>query len=245
MMKKTLIVLALLVFVLPLSACGVNSGSSSNQHQASKTKPKVKRDEALIKKNQATWVKLTKDAEVVKTDAYSGDSIVPTKLSDLKKAGDIVKGTVYNLEQMDAPKNMAFTKAKIRVDQVLSGDKSLVGKDYYVVLRGGLTTTDVYYADMNRTKEVDHDILVENPEAPLPKIGTQFITVLDKNNLDSGSEYSQILMKSGFTKKNSRPIFDEQFSFWVKDKSGKYILNNPKASTDLEDLTWSINHEFK
>lgn len=245
MMKKTLIVLALLVFVLPLSACSLNAKDTNNQRQESKAKPKVKRDEALIKKNQAAWSKLTKDAEVVKTDAYSGDSIVPTKLSDLKKAGDIVKGTIYNLEQMEAPKNMAFTKAKIHVDQVLSGNKSLVGKDYYVVLRGGLTTTDVYYADMNRTKEVDHDILVENPEAPLPKIGTEFITVLDKNSLDNGSEYSQILKKSGFTKNNSRPIFDEQFSFWVKDKSGKYVLNNPKASTDLEDLTWSINHEYR
>ncbi|KRM14782.1 hypothetical protein [Companilactobacillus nantensis] len=244
MMKKTLIVLTLLVFVLPLSACGLNSKGSNDQHQTSKVKPKVKKDEALIKKNQTIWTKLTKDAEVVKTDAYSGDSIVPTKLSDLKKAGNIVKGTVYNLEQMDAPKNMALTKAKIRIDQVLSGDKSLTGKDYYVVLRGGLTTTDVYYADMNRTKEVDHDILVENPEAPLPKIGTQFITVLDKNNLANGSEYSQILMKSGFTKTNSLPIFDEQFSFWIKDKTGKYVLNNPKASTDLEDLTWDINHNY-
>lgn len=242
-MKKTLIVLTLLFFVLPLSACGSNTKTSN--HQASKTESKYRPDTALIKKNQAIWDKLTKDAEVVKHNDYSGDSIVPTKLSELKEHGDVIKGTVYNLEQMGAPKNMAFTKAKIHVDQVLSGDKKIVGKDYYVVLRGGLTTTDIFYADMNRTREANHDILVVNPEAPLPKIGTQFITILSKNTLDDGSEFSKILLKSGFTKENSRPIFDEQFSFWVKSKSGDYVLNNPTARTGLEELTDAINEKYK
>ena len=243
MMKKTLIVLTLLFFVLPLSACGSNTKTPN--HQASKTESKYQPDTALIKKNRETWDKLTKDAEIVKTDDYSGDKIVPTKLSELKGYGPVVKGTVYNLEQMDAPKNMAFTKAKIHIDQVLSGDKKIVGKDYYVVLRGGLTTTDIFYADMNRTREVNHPILVENPQSPLPKIGTQIITVLSKNTLDDGSEFSKILLKSGFTKENSRPIFDEQFSFWIKSKSGEYVLNNPTASTGLEDLTDAINEKYK
>ncbi|MFC6176528.1 hypothetical protein ACFQAV_06725 [Companilactobacillus huachuanensis] len=52
-------------------------------------------------------------------------------------------------------------------------------------------------------------------------------------------------MKSGLTKKNSRPIYDEQYSFWIKDKSGDYVLNNPRARAGLEDLTRSINQKYK
>jgi hypothetical protein len=181
-------------------------------------------------------------------------------LKELKKSNDkssaTIKGTVYNLEQMSAPKNMVWTKATIHIDKVLSGDKSIVGKNYYVVLRGGLTTSDVFYADTNHTKEADHKILVRNPEAPLPQIGTKIITNISKNQQPDGTEYSKILEKSGFTKQKTRVIQNLQYNFWVKAPgTSEYILNNPQiqnkkdTSEDylaggLQNLTKEINQEF-
>lgn len=263
-MKRTLIVLALLVFVLPLSACGSKTKVSETQSQESKVQKQVKKtqdDAALIKKNQAKWAQLTKDVATVDGDGFSGDYVsIPMSLKELKKSdyksSATIKGTVYNLEQMSAPKNMVWTKATIHIDKVLSGDKSIVGKNYYVVLRGGLTTSDVFYADTNHTKEADHKILVGNPEAPLPQIGTKVITQVAKNQAPDNSEYGQNLKKSGFTDKNSREIQNLQYNFWVKAPgASEYVLNNPQiqnkkdTSEDylaggLQNLTKEINQKY-
>lgn len=260
-MKRTLIALALLVFVLPLSACGSQAKVSETQSQEAKVQKKVQDDSALIKKNQTKWSQLTKDVETVDGDGFSGDYVsIPMTLKELKKSNykssATIKGTVYNLEQMSAPKNMVWTKATIHIDKVLSGDKSIVGKNYYVVLRGGLTTSDIFYADTNHTKEADHKILVRNPEAPLPQIGAQIITQIAKNQAPADSEYGQNLKKNGFTDKNSREIQNLQYNFWVKALgASEYILNNPQmqnkkdTSEDylaggLQNLTKEINQKY-
>lgn len=260
-MKRTLIALALLVFVLPLSACGSQAKVSETQSQEAKVQKKAQDDSALIKKNQTKWSQLTKGVETVDGDGFSGDYVsIPMTLKELKKSHDkssaTIKGTVYNLEQMSAPKNMVWTKATIHIDKILSGDKSIVGKNYYVVLRGGLTTSDVFYADTNHTKEADHKILVRNPEAPLPQIGTKIITNISKNQQPDGTEYSKILEKSGFTKQKTRVIQNLQYNFWVKAPgASEYILNNPQiqnkkdTSEDylaggLQNLTKEINQKY-
>ncbi|KRO00054.1 hypothetical protein IV57_GL002070 [Companilactobacillus kimchiensis] len=214
----------------------------------------VQKSATIIKKNQNLWNKQLRKADVIHRDGFdSDDGYVGTSMDQLKNHNKaFIKGTVYNLQKMNSPKNMAYTKATIHIDKVLSGDKSLQGKNIYVVFDGGLVSFDHWYANMSKPKDFDHEMLVKNDEFPLPSIGTKIITGLVPNQLDQPLEYNDSLKQSGFTVKNSYALDVPKYNFWVK-KTGteKYILNNPKVrkktdslSKDLQKLTVEINQKY-
>lgn len=252
-MRKTLmVILVLLVFVLPLSAYSINVLKNSQQKQSSHIQSTT-----TIRQNQLSWKKQIKNADVIDSDEFEGgNSFVATSLDQLKNhSKSVIKGTVYKLDKMNSPKNMAYTKASVHIDQVISGDESLKNKTVYLALVGGLVSFDHWYANVNRPKDLNHEMLVKNEQAPLPKIGSRIITGVIPNTIDEPTDYNEALRQSGFTISNSYAIDNLKYNFWVKNRnSKKFILNNPKARKQtmkndnlaeaLENLTSEINKKY-
>lgn len=241
-MRKTLmIVLGLLVFVLPLSAySSVLKRSTVRQEQTGLRSSKI------IRKNQLNWRRQTAKADVIESDELNKSDFVAISMDQLKNhSKSVIKGRVYNLQKMVSPKNMAYTKATIHIDKVISGDKALQGHNVYVALAGGLVSFNHWYANMNHPKDYDREVLVNNEEAPLPQIGSQVITGLIPNPIDESSDYNASLKQSGFTINNSYAADNLQYNFWVKNKNQKkFVLNNPqirKKAAENNDLTKSLN----
>lgn len=251
-MRKTLMIsLALLVFVLPLSAYSVNALKSVPNNQSQKLD--IRKSNKIIKKNQQLWKKQIKNADVIDSDELNNkQKFVATSLDQLKNHNkSVIEGTVYNLQKMNSPKNTAYTKATIHIDRVVSGDTSLKGKDIYVALIGGLVSFDHWYFNMSKPKDFDHEMLVNNEECPLPAIGSKIITGLVPNAIDEASEYNDSLRQSGFTINNSYAIGNIQYNLWIKNGNSDYVLNNPKVNKmaknnnslakKLQKLTKEIN----
>ena len=218
---------------------------------------KVQGPSKLIKKNQRAWKKQISKADVIHSDEFSNtNDFVATSLGQFQNhSKSTIKGTVYNLEKMSSPKNMAYTKATIHVDKVLTGDKDLENKNIYVALPGGLVSFEHWYANMSKPKDFDHEMLVKNDEAPLPKIGSEIITGLIPNSVDEPSEYNDALKQSGFTITNSYAIDVPRYNIWIKSPTAKsFVLNNPKMNQkttkdnslakSLQNLTTEINQKY-
>ena len=245
-MKKSLIVIALLALVLPLSACSAKTSQDTEpQHQAAKPDPKVV-NKSLVKKNRQNWDKKVKGTELIHVNNFTGDYIgMPKTLNDLLKVKDpgyaLVKGTIYNLESMTAPKNMAFTKASIKVNQVLGGSKSSLGKVINLQLYGGLISSDVYYADMDRPVEANHELLVQNDAAPLPSIGSKVIICIvpfvAKKTKTSSIVMTDGMKKSGFVEGTAYDLDRmNQRNIWVKEPGAdKYVMSSAMIQDKQED----------
>lgn len=226
-MKKTLIVLMTLVFVLPLSACSVSNPRYQNIDQ-----------EKLIKKNSQAWEKKILGMQVVESDEH-GDSRghIVSSMTELKKySKSVIQGRIINFEKMNNTKNVAYTKATVHIDDVISGDKKLKGQDIQMALNSGITSTTKWYADKNQTREVAHDILVQYDEFPLPKIGAKLIVGIDPTDENEPSPYNMALKRSKFDYGKSYVAIMPKYNFWIKDANDeKYRLNNPKANEDLKN----------
>ncbi|WCG35682.1 hypothetical protein [Companilactobacillus farciminis] len=246
-MKKILLILVALGVILPLSACSVKSMQKDQSRQSKQVQ--------LLEKNKQAWKKEIADADVIESDGLKGESTyVGTTLNQLKNHNQsLIKGTVVNLEKMHSPKNMAYTKATIHIDKVLSGDKTLQNKDYFVALNGGVVSFDRWYANMSKPKDFNHKMLIKHDEFPLPSIGSEIITGLMPIHLDEPLEYNSALKQSGFTIKNSFAMDGAKYNFWIrKPDTKKYQLNNPtvkKSDTqlaqELTKLTNEINRKYK
>ncbi|HIY93315.1 hypothetical protein [Companilactobacillus sp. HBUAS56275] len=248
-MRKTLMILVLLVFALPLSAYSVNTIKDSLRQDFPSSA-------AVIRKNQREWKRRIAKADVIHSEGNSREKVpVGMSLDNLKNYNkSVIKGTIYNLEKMRSPRSMAYTKASVHIDKVISGDKSLKDTIVYLALDGGLVSADDWYSE-GRHKDYNHDMLVKNDEFPLPSIGAKIIAGLIPINLDEPIEFNNDLKRSGFTSKNSFAINTPQYNFWVKEpKAKKYRLNNPKLrkkningdylAESLQQLTKEINKKY-
>lgn len=248
-MRKTLMILTLLVFVLPLSAYSVNTIKNSLHHDSNTSC-------ITIKENQRKWRRQTAKANIIHSEGNGREKVpVGISLDDLKNYNQaVIEGTIYNLEKMRSPQSMAYTKASVHIDKVISGDKSLKNKIVYLALNGGLVSFDDWYSE-SKHKAYGHNMLVKNDEFPLPIIGSKIITGLIPNNLDEPIELNNDLKRSGFTSKNSFTINTPQYNFWVKGPNAKeYRLNNPTLRKkningdylveSLQQLTKEINRKF-
>jgi len=253
-MRKTLMILALLVFVLPLSAYSVNALKNSNSNRQVEM---MQSPAKIVNKNQKAWNKLIAKADVINSDEFeSKDDFAASSLTQLQNhSKSTIMGTIYNLQKMNSPENMAYTKVTVHVDKVLTGDKDLKGKNIYLALPGGLVSFDHWYANMSKPKDFDHEMLVKNDEAPLPTIGSKIITGLIPSSLDEPSEYNDALKQSGFTNKNYSAISDPRYNLWIKKKGSKnFVLNNPvlrkkadkkgSLAKSIQKLTDEINREY-
>lgn len=250
-MRKILMAIVILVFVLPFSAYSVNALQKSTDHSAKSESPSK-----ILKQNQKAWKKSTANAAIIHSDDFNQNrGSVGTSLDQLKNQNQaVIKGTVYKLEKMTSPKNTAYTKASIHVDDVISGDESLKHRTIYLALNGGLVSLE-QYSGLSKPKNPDQKILVKNDEFPLPKVGSEVITGLLPNQVDESSEYGIALKQSGFTVENSFAVNVPQYNFWVKaPQASYYSLNNPKVrqkspqnddlARALQRLTQELNQKY-
>lgn len=247
-MKKILMILSTLILVLPLSACGINNQSS-----------KVDKQTEIVQKNKKQWNKQIADLQVENQKGLKNSSaFIPTSMEKLKQGNaNVIQGTVYNLQKMKSPENMAYTKATIHVDKVISGDKSLKGKNVFTSVDGGITTANNFYKNMNQTREANHNILVQFQEFPTPKVGAKVIVGISPvEKLNANNSYDQTLKNNKFNLAKTYYLQNVQYGLWVKNpKDDKYHLNNPlelkRLSKDLstkngiEKLTIELNQKFK
>lgn len=256
-MKKILmIILSLSVFGLVLSVYSVNTlKSSMTQHQ--KETRTLRNTNRMINSNRKQWDKQIANADVIESNELKNDGEpIASSLEQLQNHSKLViEGTVYNLQKMNSPKNMAYTKVELHIDKVISGDKDIQGKRIYLAMAGGLVSFDHWYANMSKPKDFNHEILVNIEEAPLPKIGSKVITGVIPNVIDESSEYNDALKQSGFTINNSYAISNQQYNVWIKNPGKKkYVLNNTKVNKRaaknndltkaLQKLTDQINKKY-
>jgi len=248
-------VLATLVFILPLTAC--KSNTTSKVTSAPKTQQINNSQSAVISRNKKIWKKEIKDIPVVKTNQH-GDNRgkISSSLSELTKVnGSVIKGTIVNLTRMDNAKNVALTKSTIHVDSVISGDKKLQGKNIQMALNSGITTTSSWYADKNQTREAEHDILVQYAQAPLPAIGSKIIVGMKLADKSESSPYNKSLKQSGFDYKKTYVAAMPELNLWIKNSGEKdFHLNNPatdkRLKSDIElkqeitKLTQELNQKY-
>lgn len=241
-MRKTLmIIFSLLVFALPLSAFSINSLNTTQQVDVSR----------IIRKNQSIWKKQIQNVDIINSEEFDdNNSFVATSLDQLRNhSKSVIKGTIYKLDKMNSPKNVAYTKASVHIDQVISGDKTLKNKTVYMALVGGLVSLDSLH-NSDHSGDFNHDVLVKNDQAPLPNIGSKIITGLVPNVIDEPSEYNDALRQSGFTIHNSYAVDNQQYNLWIKKShSQKFVLNNPKVKKQsfekkLQSLTTEINKKY-
>lgn len=169
-MKKTLMLLFTLVFVLPLSACSSGSVSSINT--------------VITKKNLNTWQQLTAQLPVVQASKEGSNQ--GFTIADSIGKESVIEGTVYNLKKLNVKANHAHTRVSVHVDKVINGDKNLQNKVIDLVFDGGITTTNSWYKNKNQTREANHHIMVEYNQNQLPKIGSK--VVVEVNPVDSNDE---------------------------------------------------------
>lgn len=218
-MKKILIALIALIFILPLAACGNMS------------------EDAAIKGNTSKWNKAISDLEVVKTDKYGNDrGYIARTMKELKKVNEsVIQGTIYDMSKIVNLNNGTYTKVTVHVDKVISGKKSLQGKKIVLVMNGGITTTNSWYKNQNQTRETNHDILVQYNEAPLPTVGSKIIGGITTIEKTEPTIYMKTIKKNNLANTNTYNLGMPAFNYWIKDSKDKqYHLNNPKAGAELK-----------
>ncbi|WP_334332834.1 MULTISPECIES: hypothetical protein [unclassified Companilactobacillus] len=178
-MKKTLMLLFTLVFVLPLSACSSGSVSSINT--------------VITKKNYNTWQQLTAQLPVIQANKEGSDQ--GFTITDSNGKESVIEATVYNLKKMNVKANHAHTQVTVHVDRVLNGDKALQNKTIDLVFDGGVTTTNSWYKNKNQTREANHHIMVEYNKK-LPKIGSKIIIEVDPVDSNDESDKLELLRQN-------------------------------------------------
>ncbi|MFC6177020.1 hypothetical protein ACFQAV_09215 [Companilactobacillus huachuanensis] len=231
-MRKKLILLSLLVFVLPLFAF-----TWPFQHQTDlKTKTVHKSTTSVIRHSNKIWQKSIKDADIIDMDGQADSrGYIAYSMSQLKEVNKlVVKGTIIKLESMNNPNNMALTKATIKIDKILHGKKSLNGKTITVAFNGGVTTFDKWYAGLPSPKDEDHKVFIKYDEFPIPEIGSQIITGLLPANASEPSDYMRAIKNNKFDFKKTYVLGMPEFNLWVKKPNEKeFYLNNPLAAKKL------------
>lgn len=245
-MRKTLLILMTIGLILPLTAC-TNKQSSTQADQAITT----------IQKNSHAWQQKTKDLPVVKYDEFTeSPGFIAKSMDYLTQTNKhVVKGTVYNLTQLDNVNNRAYTKVTLHVDEVINGSKKLHGQNINLVMYGGITNTNSWYKNKNQTREADHDILVQYTEFPLPAVGSEMIIGISPSNSDEPTDYMKTIKQNKLDLKNTYDIGMPEYNIWIKNaKDKEFHLNNPLAAKKLsgnsemkkgvDQLTKELNQKY-
>lgn len=241
-MKKILLIMMTFIATVSLVGCGTTNNQQS----------------AEIKQNDQKWQNQIKDMQTVN---YSGKNIyspgfIAQSQDQLEMANPIVvKGTVQNLTKMTNPDNVAFTKVKFHVDEVISGESNIKNHSIYLAMQSGITTTNKWYHNQNQTREADHEIFVKYREFPLPKIGAQMIVGLRPTDKSEATKYVEAMKLNKFDFDKSYNIGMPEYNTWIKNPGDKeYHLNNPQADKKfkegskmkqgLDKLTKELNQKY-
>ncbi|WP_099974364.1 hypothetical protein [Lactobacillus terrae] len=237
-MKKFTIILLVIVFILPISACS-NKNTAKNSNEQN---PKIEM-KSLISKNNKNWKSKVKSTKVEYTQsAESLYPLIPKNLEDFKTLDStVIEGTILNLEEMYGAKNTATTKATIQVNEIISGKEKVQGQIIHVIFRGGFTSVkDLYdgFADKARANGATFDpessekVYIEYQDDPMPEIGSKIITGINPNRSDGFNDiYDKYLLANGLGGKDSYSVSVPEYNIWIKaPNADKFIINNPELN---------------
>lgn len=266
--KTVLVISVFLLMILSISGCSFSKKSQSSSNEDTKL-------QQILKTNQKSWSNQIKDVpkvtppggedgkESVESDHLNFSNQMVKGLNNssfdanlLNSNKNVIEGTVINLEEMK-DKLGTTTKATVLVDKVLSGENSLKGKKIKTEFGGGLNKTEYVYSDVEGNYLGDkygYDspntrVYVNDPNFPMPKIGSKFVTQIQKYSGRDKIQTKNYKEKYQLTPNNFYIIKDPYVLFWV-EKNGKYELNNPifknsKTDSNLDKITKQINKRIQ
>lgn len=235
MKKKSLLVLALCLFLL--AGCSLNNNTAEQQQKIEQQKR-----QKTIKHNRQVWnkkVEAAKDVNQPNYDKYltvvpSGYKDEDMSLAHLKNGNKLlVRAQVINLQPEFGRLWLIETKATIYIDKVISGDKKFQGKTVKTEFSGGLSKAQDYFNTFEGeyvgedfgVKDSKTIIYHTNPTIPMPKIGQQIVVGLNKYRPETKAR-KKLYEGYGLTTKNFYVINNPEVTYWVKQQ-GKFELNNP------------------
>ncbi|WP_125762078.1 hypothetical protein [Companilactobacillus hulinensis] len=237
-MKKATYLILPLISVIFLTACQSNAGKDSSKKDP---ESELQVQKQKITRNKKAWDEKVSDIKRidVRTIGETSSYVFPQNLKEMKASKKpLIKGTVVNLEKMTNLNHLANTKATVKIDAVLMGDKKLKNKTITIVLSGGIVAAREYFNGMNLESgkyngvtvnpDSNQKLYINDTDGPLPKIGSKIITDLSLNSYDKTDtgEFATML-RSNDLKNNKSYLSGEPFTFWVKNtNSKKYVLNN-------------------
>lgn len=228
-MKKSLLLIMLLAIIFPLSAC------SSKRTKVSE--PQKLPESQQIAVNSRKWDQQTKNLTVVHNLQYSDDYAGSVhSVADFKKVHSgtwVIKAKVLNLGKVISKKHSAselppvFTRGEVKVDQVIGGSNKLNKKTINLVFEGGITSKDNSFSFTAKgIKKFGHPVLVQDDNAPLPKIGSEIILAIQSVDWEYYSSYEH-LDENGFKEGTTFQPVMANIHFWVKEPGAKeFVLNN-------------------
>lgn len=255
-MKKSLLLIMLLAIIFPLSAC------SSKRTKVSE--PQKLPESQQIAVNSRKWNQQTKNLTVVHNLQYSDDYAGSVhSVADFKKVHSgtwVIKAKVLNLGKVINKKHSAselppvFTRGEVKVDQVIGGSNKLNKKIINLVFWGGITSKDNSFSFTSNKgiKKFDHPVLIQDDNAPLPKIGSEIILAIQSVDWPYYSSYEH-LDENGFKEDTTFQPVMANIHFWVKEPGAKeFVLNNSliKNKQDAspiiieKNMTDEINQEY-
>ncbi|WP_057879483.1 hypothetical protein [Companilactobacillus kimchiensis] len=228
-MKKSLILLIPLSIIFSITACSAKNVGISNTKQLS--------EEQQITLNSKKWNQKTKNLQVSHQPEYSDDFAGSVhSLAGFQKIHSgtwVIKAKVQNLYKVINKKNLSsnippvYTRGEIKVDQVIAGTKQLNQKIINLAFWSGITSADnSYIFESGELKKINHSILIQDDNVPLPKIGSEIILSIQNVDWDFYSSNDQFA-ENGFTKGTTFQPVMATIHFWIKEPgTEKFVLNN-------------------
>lgn len=225
-MKKPLAVLALLSSILILTACGPKTDNKS---------VKISESE-LLKKNTKNWHQQTKGAQLVHFSVMHGDfvgSVHSLKaIENMHSDSSVIKGKLLNLHEVkykqtkDFSSITPYTRMEIKVDNIIGGNKKPAHKVIDILFPNGLTPSNDLYKRINPHLKQGKKILVQDDNAPLPKIGSEVIMSIQESDWAFACTYLDAIQNGFHEDRFYQPVM-ETLHFWVKSPGAKeFIANN-------------------
>ncbi len=231
-MKKSITLMLLFLSILPLSACGLVKQVGK---EANPPKNMSSEEKQTVDKNSQHWNDKIENAKI-ETSSYDGQDdydLIPTSMKELKQYNDVlIKGTVYNLQEMKGVDNDAYTKVSVFVNKVISGNKNLQGK----IINFSLNSGFIYKPDQ---KKYNYDKRIETP---MPPIGSQIITGLTPRKIypKSTDSVDKFFIENDAAGKYAFNLNNPVNNLWIKkDGQKQFHLNNPNLNAEQKDDWYS------
>jgi len=237
---KSWIFLVIILSAVLLSGCSQKT-VSNDRNKSTNIETKI-RPQTQIQNRKTKWDRSVSKVRTVERPFFNISRNYDGITFDQFKYNNtyVVEATILDFHKIKWVANMPKTKMTVRIDRVISGNKSIEGKRLYLNFPGGFARErDIYTSSKGTISTTDPDkiIFYKIPNTPLPEIGSKIITGL-RNDVKH--------VKQQF---DSLYISDVEHTFWVK-RNRKFELNNPAFQTanrslDIFKLTDELNKNIK
>ncbi|WP_125565764.1 hypothetical protein [Companilactobacillus insicii] len=225
-MKKIWGIFVILLASAMLVSCG--SGHNTDGHVISGENASLKHK---VKVNKKYWNKITDDAVIEYLPSETNfDELFPNTWHDFKdKNNYIIEGTIVNYEKMEHRPFIIQTKATIHVDKVIDGGKALENQYIATTFPTGFAFThDVESSVDDQLNNKNTEVLYKQTSFPLPNIGSHVIMGINSNRkkFEKNKALKKEMAKYNLNGSNSYFINDPNYNFWIKNSTGKFVVNN-------------------